>query len=177
MKKSGKAKSSKKSKPQPKKSRTKKQELSKTSKKTTINLGKTSNVQISSQYDPNNMELINEKDRDKRPPIPEYPAKIFNLYKTKIAVKMYYINPAEELPYDFEPRDDEDSEYEMEKTHKISFKGVKQDIIDKMNIKQTIIDEDKLLNYHIKVLNIFKVPFPTIEYSSVNGWGWYWMYF
>lgn len=36
---------------------------------------------------------------------------------------------------------------------------------------------NKVLKYTFKVLNIFKVPFPTIEYSSVNGWGWYWMYF
>lgn len=36
---------------------------------------------------------------------------------------------------------------------------------------------NKFLKYTFKVLNIFKLPFPTIEYNSQGNWNWHWMYF
>ena len=36
---------------------------------------------------------------------------------------------------------------------------------------------NKFLKYTFKVLNIFKVPFPTLEYNTGNEWVWHWIYF
>ena len=36
---------------------------------------------------------------------------------------------------------------------------------------------NKVLKYAFKVLNIFKLPFPTIEYNTGNEWVWHWIYF
>ena len=50
-----------------------------------------------------------------RPPIPEFPSKLFNVFKTKMIFKPYFISPAENLLFDSKQRDDEDSDYEFEK--------------------------------------------------------------
>ena len=36
---------------------------------------------------------------------------------------------------------------------------------------------NKVLKYTFKVLNIFQVPFPTIEYNTGGDWVWHWIYF
>lgn len=36
---------------------------------------------------------------------------------------------------------------------------------------------NKFLKYTFKILNIFKLPFPTIEYNTGNEWVWHWLYF
>ena len=36
---------------------------------------------------------------------------------------------------------------------------------------------NKFLKYTFKVLNIFKLPFPTLEYNTGNEWTWHWIYF
>ena len=36
---------------------------------------------------------------------------------------------------------------------------------------------NKFLKYTFKVLNIFKVPFPAIEYNTGNEWVWHWLFF
>lgn len=36
---------------------------------------------------------------------------------------------------------------------------------------------NKVLKYTFKVLNIFKMPFPTIEYNTGGDWVWHWIYF
>ncbi len=36
---------------------------------------------------------------------------------------------------------------------------------------------NKFLKYTFKILNIFKVPFPTLEYNTGNEWVWHWIYF
>lgn len=36
---------------------------------------------------------------------------------------------------------------------------------------------NKILKYTFKVLNIFKVPFPAIEYNTGGDWVWHWLYF
>ena len=36
---------------------------------------------------------------------------------------------------------------------------------------------NKVLKYTFKVLNIFKLPFPTLEYNTGNQWVWHWIYF
>lgn len=37
--------------------------------------------------------------------------------------------------------------------------------------------KNKFLKYTFKVLDIFKFPFPAIEYNSGDEWVWHWMYF
>ena len=36
---------------------------------------------------------------------------------------------------------------------------------------------NKFLKYTFKVMNIFKLPFPTLEYNTGDEWVWHWMYF
>lgn len=36
---------------------------------------------------------------------------------------------------------------------------------------------NKFLKYTFKVLNIFKLPFPAIEYNTGGDWVWHWIYF
>ena len=36
---------------------------------------------------------------------------------------------------------------------------------------------NKFLKYTFKVLNIFKLPFPAVEYNSGGDWVWHWLYF
>lgn len=36
---------------------------------------------------------------------------------------------------------------------------------------------NKVLKYTFKVLNIFKLPFPAIEYNTGGDWVWHWIYF
>ena len=36
---------------------------------------------------------------------------------------------------------------------------------------------NKFLKYTFRVLNIFKFPFPAIEYNTGNEWVWHWIYF
>lgn len=36
---------------------------------------------------------------------------------------------------------------------------------------------NKYLKYTFKVLNVFKVPFPAIEYNTGGNWVWHWIYF
>lgn len=102
-------------------------------------------------------EYISEKslNQKRRMPVREHPTKVYNCFRTKVALKFYCIPSAEELPYNFEPRDDEDSEYELEKEHKISLKGIKKDILEKLSIKETLVDEDTLRDYKIKLYKLF----------------------
>ena len=91
-----------------------------------------------------------------RPPIPEYPSKLFNIHKTKMVFKPYFISPAEDLlSYDSSPKDDEDSDYEFEKEYKITMKGIKNDIGKIMNIKKTVIEFEKLNGYITHIYYIF----------------------
>ena len=104
-----------------------------------------------------------------RPPIPEYPSKLFNVYKTKMVFKPYFISPAEILQYDFTPKDDEDSDYEFEKEHKMSMKGIKNDIGKIMNIKKTIIEEEKIYGYRINTYYMFLLLYDMSDYLSFES--------
>lgn len=54
----------------------------------------------------------------------------------------------------------------------------KQQFYLSMDIDFTRIPtNNKFLKYTFKVLNIFKLPFPTIEYNTGNEWVWHWIYF
>ena len=104
-----------------------------------------------------------------RPPVPEYPSKLFNVYKTKMIFKPYFISPAEDLPYDSVPKDDEDSDYEFEKEHKITMKGIKNDIQKIMNIKKTIIEYEKINGYKINIYYMFLLLYDMSDYLSFES--------
>ena len=104
-----------------------------------------------------------------RPPVPEYPSKLFNVYKTKMIFKPYFISPAEDLPYDSVPKDDEDSDYEFEKEHKITMKGIKNDIGKIMNMKKTVIEYEKITGYRMFIYYIFLFVFDMSNYLSFES--------
>ena len=104
-----------------------------------------------------------------RPPIPEYPSKLFNVYKTKMIFKPYFISPAENLPYDSLPKDDEDSDYEFEKEHKMTMKGIKSEIGKIMNIKKTVIEYEKINGYKIYVYYIFLLLYDMSDYLTFES--------
>ena len=104
-----------------------------------------------------------------RPPVPEYPSKLFNVYKAKMIFKPYFISPAEELPYDSVPKDDEDSDYEFEKEHKITLKGIKNDIGKIMNMKKTVIEYEKINGYRMNIYYIFLFIFDMSNYLSFES--------
>ena len=101
-----------------------------------------------------------------RPPVPECPSKLFNIFKTKLIFKPYFIPPAEDLSYDSYPKDDDDSDYEFEKEYKITLKGVKKDINQIMNYKKSVIELDKLYGYKIYIYYIFLILYDLSDYSS-----------
>ena len=104
--------------------------------------------------------------RYKRPPVPEYPSKLFNVNKTKIILKPFYLFPAEELPEYYNPTDEDLSDYILDGNNKMSLKGINRDIYKKLNNKKTIIDSDRLLGYKISVYNFFIFIYDLSNFSS-----------
>ena len=98
-----------------------------------------------------------------RPPIPEHPSKLFNVHKTKICVKPFFILPPEKVSYDYFPAE-EDSEYEIDNHFNFSFKGLKNDIKKIINNKKTIIEE--LPGYKISLYNIFAFIYDMSKFNS-----------
>ena len=100
-----------------------------------------------------------------RPPLPEFPSKLFNVYKAKMVFKPYFISPAEDLLYSSN-NDDEDSDYEFEKKYKLTVKGVKKDIDKVINGQKTVIEVEKLSGYKMYVYNMFIFIYDMTDYSS-----------
>ena len=100
-----------------------------------------------------------------RPPLPEFPSKLFNVFKAKMVFKPYFISPAEDLLYSSN-NDEEDSDYEFEKKYKLTVKGVKSDIDKVINGQKTVIEIEKLSGYKIYIYNIFIFIYDMTDYSS-----------
>ena len=101
-----------------------------------------------------------------RPPLPEFPSKLFNIFKAKMIFKPYFISPAEDLLNGPNSNDDEDSDYEFEKQYKLTMKGVKRDIDQVIKGQKTVIEIEKLNGYKIFVYNIFIFIYDMTDYSS-----------
>ena len=101
-----------------------------------------------------------------RPPMPEFPSKLFNVFKTKMIFKPYFISPAEDLLYDSNPKDEDDSDYEFEKEQRLTMKGIKKDINKIMNLKKTIIELDKLGGYKVYIYYMFLFLYDMTDYTS-----------
>ena len=96
-----------------------------------------------------------------RPPIPEHPSKLFNVQKTKICVKPFYILPAEKIIYDYNPSED-DSDIESN----LSLKGIKNDIHKIINNKKAVIEVDQLNGYNISIYNIFLFFYDLSDFNT-----------
>ena len=126
---------------------------------TSTKRGEITNNTITGQITNNNSSIIFDSYslRSKispREPVPEYPAKLYNINLNKIVIKIICIPKAEKLPPDFIPRDD-DEEYELEKAHNISFDGIRKDLNQKLAIKDTVISQEKLFGYNISIFTLF----------------------
>ena len=143
------------------------------SRKPSVNLGNknitTSNNLQNSQNSSGiiNMSSINSK-KIFRPPVPEYPAKLYCVNLNKIVIKIFCIPKAEKRPYDFIPRDD-DEEYVLEKEHNISFDGIKRDINEKMGMKDTVITQDKLYGFNTSVFTLFVFMYDLSSFYSFES--------
>ena len=98
-----------------------------------------------------------------RPPVPEHPSKLFNIHKSKICVKPFFILPAEKLSYDYVPTED-DSENEIDTELNLSFKGIKRDIRKIISNKKTIIED--LSGYRLSIYNIFIFLYDMSEFDT-----------
>ena len=103
-----------------------------------------------------------------REPVPEYPAKLYNINLNKIVIKIICIPKAEKLPPDFVPRDD-DEEYELEKVHNISFEGIRKDLNQKLAIKDTVISQEKLYGYNISIFTLFVFLYDMSNFNTFES--------
>ena len=117
----------------------------------------------------NNSGIINSSslNRNKiiRPPVPEYPAKLYCISLNKIVIKIFCIPKAEKLPYDLIPRDDNE-EYGLQKEYKISFEGIRRDLNEKLGIKDTVIVQDKLNGFNTSVFTLFVFLYDLSNFYS-----------
>ena len=81
-----------------------------------------------------------------RQPVSEYPAKLYCVNVNKIVIKLFCITKAEKRPFDYIPQDD-DEEYVLEKEHNFLFDGIRKDLNEKLEIKDTIISLFHKINY------------------------------
>ena len=94
------------------------------------------------------------------------PSKLYNLLKYKITIKTFEIYPAYELSFDFEPKFEDDSDYEIEKNHKMSFREMKQQISECLVSKELCIPLKNLNNYRVTLENLFIFIFDLSDYNS-----------
>jgi len=100
-----------------------------------------------------------------RPPIPEHPAKLFNIHKSKLIIKPYYIMPPEKIDFDYNP-DADDSENELDTEFNVSLKGIKSDVKNIILNKRTLIEEEKIKGYKINIYNIFLFLYDMSDFNT-----------
>ena len=103
-----------------------------------------------------------------REPVPEYPAKLYCVNLDKIVIKIFCIPKAEKRPPDFIPRD-EDEEYELEKEHNISFDGIRDDLSNKLSLKDTCIISEKLNDFNVSVFTLFIFLYDMSNFYSFES--------
>ena len=103
-----------------------------------------------------------------RQPVPEYPAKLYCVNVNKIVIKLFCITKAEKRPFDYIPQDD-DEEYGLEKEHNFSFDGIRKDLNEKLEIKDTIISQDKLYGFNTSIFTLFVFLYDLSNFSSFES--------
>ena len=101
-----------------------------------------------------------------RPPIPEYPSKLFNVNKSKIVIKPFYIFPGEETSDFYLNEENAETEYFLDSNPKINIKGVITDLFNLKNNKATILNIDKLTGYNINIYNFFIFLYDLSNFNS-----------
>ena len=103
-----------------------------------------------------------------RPPVPEYPAKLYCVNLNKIVIKIFCIPSGEKMPYDYIPRDDNE-EYGFEKEHHISFEGIRRDINEKLSMKDTVIKQEKLYGFNTSIFTLFVFLYDLSNFYSFES--------
>ena len=103
-----------------------------------------------------------------RQPVPEYPAKLYCVNVNKIVIKLFCIPKAEKIPFDYIPQDD-DEEYGLEKEHNLSFDGIRKDLNEKLEIKDTIISQDKLYGFNTSIFTLFVFLYDLSNFYSFES--------
>ena len=101
-----------------------------------------------------------------RPPIPEYPSKLFNVNKSKIVIKPFYIFPGEEVSDFYVNEDNSETDYLIDSNPKINLKGVITDLFKLKNNKTTVVNLDKLTGYKIYIYNFFIFLYDLSDFNS-----------
>ena len=104
--------------------------------------------------------------RYSRPPMPEYPAKLFNVNKSKIVIKPYYLFPGEEISDFYPTEENSNPEYAIDGNPKQSMKGIITDLYQLKNNKTTIVNLDKLTGYKIYIYNFFIFLYDLSDFES-----------
>ena len=99
----------------------------------------------------------------------ETPGKLYNILKYKIAFKPFYIKEADKLTFDYIPKFEDDSDYEIEKAKKISFRLVKQEISDCLIDTNLCIPIKNLGNYKITIENLFVFIFDLSNFETFEA--------
>ena len=120
----------------------------------------------------NNTGIINlsylKNNKIFRPPVPEYPAKLYCVNLNKIVIKIFCIPKAEKRPSDFIPRD-EDEDLMLEKEHNITFEGVRKDINEKLAMKDTVITQEKLFGFNTSIFTLFVFMYDLSNFYSFES--------
>ena len=104
--------------------------------------------------------------RFSRPPIPEYPSKLFNVNKSKIVIKPYYLFPAEEISDFYTGEENPEREYIVDTNPKLTMKGIIKDLYNLKNNKNTILNMDNLTGYKIYIYNFFIFLYDLSNFNS-----------
>ena len=97
---------------------------------------------------------------------PSPPSKLFNINKFKLVFTSIYVPPLEPLSYDYEPKFLDDSDYEVEKTHKLSLRKLKTLLSSKLPSKTLCIPIQKLPSYRISIENLFIFVWDLSDYAT-----------
>ena len=113
-------------------------------------------------------ELQENSSNYKRPPAPDCPAKLFMFENVKIAIKPYYIYPADKYNDYYTKKDEEDEfDYIFGKDEKYTMKGITEDINEILNFnKKTMVDFDQLNGYRIMIYNVFIYIYDMSNFES-----------
>lgn len=97
---------------------------------------------------------------------PSSPSKLFNINRFKLVFTSIYVPPLEPLSYDYEPKFLDDSDYEVEKTHKMSLRKLKSLLSSKLPDKTLCIPIHKLPSYRISIENLFIFVWDLSDYAT-----------
>ena len=128
---------------------------------------KTTKMKFKSRFNESPPKALEEK-RNKlvMKSLVKYPSKLFNVNKSKIVVKPYYLFPAEEMPDFYINEENSEREYIIEGNHKITMKGIINDLYRLKRNKNTIVSLDKLTGYKIYIYNFFIFLYDLSDFNS-----------